>query len=79
MDLRLIWNSLAAFCKRAERLLLYYVLKDGKTTAIHKHPILGWTDVILSIKVVYDRMHKYITPDMLRRADAQLDKWIPTI
>ena len=105
MDLRLIWNSLAAFCKRAGRsvartpLLLYYVLKDDKTTtkdkaiiyaalaylllpidliSARKHPLLGWTDEILSIEVVYDRMRKYITPDMLRRADAQLDKWIPT-
>lgn len=105
MDLRLIWNSLAAFCKRAGRsvartpLLLYYVLNDDKTTTKDKaiiyaalaylvlpvdlisarnHPILGWADEILSIEVVYDRMRKYITPELLCRTDAQLDKWIPT-
>lgn len=104
MDLNILWKSLAAFSKRVRRsmartpLLLYYVLKDDKTTTKDKaiiyaalaylvlpvdlisarsHPILGWADEILSIEIVYDRMCKYITPDMLRRAEAQLDKWIP--
>ena len=104
MDLNILWKSLAAFSKRVGRsmartpLLLYYVLKDDKTTTKDKatiyaalaylvlpvdlisarsHPILGWADEILSIEIVYDRMRKYITPDMLRRAEAQLDKWIP--
>lgn len=103
MDLNILWKSLAAFSKRVGRsmartpLLLYYVLKDDKTTTKDKaiiyaalaylvlpvdlisarsHPILGWADEILSIEIVYDRMRKYITPDMLRRAEAQLDKWI---
>ena len=104
MDLRLIWNSLAAFCKRAGRaaartpLLLYYVLKDDKTStkdkaiiyaalaylilpidiiSARRFPIIGWADEILSIEIVFDRMRKYITPDMMRQADEQLDKWIP--
>lgn len=103
MDLNLLWNNLGSFAKRVGRsmartpLLLYYVLKDDKTTAkdkailyaalaylilpvdlisARKHPILGWADEILSIEIVYDRMRKYITPDMMRRAEAQLDKWI---
>ena len=104
MNLQLLWNNLGSFAKRVGRsmartpLLLYYVLKDDKTTTKDKtiiyaalaylilpvdlipartYSILGWADEILSIEVVYDRMRKYITPDMLRQADAQLDKWIP--
>ncbi len=105
MDIQLLWNSLAAFCKRVGRsmartpLLLYYVLKDDKTTSKDKaiiyaalsylilpidlistrnHPILGWADEILSIEVVYDRMRKYITPEMIRKVDIQLNKWMPS-
>lgn len=104
MDLNLLWNNLGSFARPVGRsmartpLLLYYVLKDDKTTAkdkaiiysalaylillvdlisARKHPILGWADEILSIEIVYDRMRKYITPEMLRRAEDQLDKWIP--
>lgn len=104
MDLNLLGKGLAAFSKRVGRsmartpLLLYYVLKDEKTTtkdkaiiytalaylvlpidllSTRRFSILGWADEILSIEVVYDRMRKYITPEMMRRAEAQLDKWIP--
>ena len=42
-----------------------------------KFPILGWADEILSIEIVYDRMRKYVTPEMHAKAEEQLDQWIP--
>ncbi|MBQ7530268.1 MAG: DUF1232 domain-containing protein [Paludibacteraceae bacterium] len=56
---------------------LAYLILPVDLISARKNPILGWADEILSIEIVYDRMRKYITPDMYRRAEAQLDKWIP--
>lgn len=42
-----------------------------------KFSILGWADEILSIEIVFDRMRKYMTPEMYAKAEEQLDKWIP--
>ena len=42
-----------------------------------KFSILGWADEILSVEIVFDRMRKYITPEMYAKAESQLDKWIP--
>lgn len=56
---------------------LAYLILPVDLISARKHPILGWADEILSIEIVYDRMRKYITPEMLRRAEAQLGKWIP--
>ncbi len=56
---------------------LAYLILPVDLISARKHPILGWADEILSIEIVYDRMRKYITPEMLRCAEAQLDKWMP--
>ena len=40
-------------------------------------PIIGWVDEVVSIVVAVQRMQKYITPKMERKADEQLDKWFP--
>lgn len=57
---------------------LAYLILPVDLIPASRIPILGWADEILSIEIVFDRMRKYITPEMLRQADAQLDKWIPS-
>lgn len=38
-------------------------------------PIIGWLDEVVSLTVAYQKMYKYVTPDMERKADEILDKW----
>jgi uncharacterized membrane protein YkvA (DUF1232 family) len=40
-------------------------------------PIIGWIDEVASVTVAYQKVCKYITPEMQGRADAVLDKWFP--
>jgi uncharacterized membrane protein YkvA (DUF1232 family) len=40
-------------------------------------PIIGWLDEIVSLTVAYQKVSKYITPEMEGKADALLDKWFP--
>ena len=40
-------------------------------------PVIGWIDEITSISVCYNKVCKYITPEMEAKADALLDKWFP--
>ena len=54
---------------------LAYLLLPFDILSTRKFGIFGWTDEFLSINVVYDRMLKYITPDMYIKAERQLDEW----
>lgn len=40
-------------------------------------PIIGWIDEATSLVVTIQKMQKYVTPDMQRKADEVLDKWFP--
>lgn len=40
-------------------------------------PVIGWLDEIVSVAVMKQKMVKYITPDMQRKADEILNKWFP--
>ncbi len=40
-------------------------------------PIIGWIDEVVSLAVAVQRMQKYITHEMERKVDDQLDKWFP--
>lgn len=40
-------------------------------------PIIGWLDEVVALSVAYNKVRKYITPDMEKKADALLDKWLP--
>ena len=40
-------------------------------------PIIGWLDEATSLVVTIQRMQKYITPEMKRRADETLERWFP--
>lgn len=56
---------------------LAYLILPVDLIPSSKFSILGWADEILSIEIVFDRMRKYITPEMYAKAEEQLDKWIP--
>lgn len=63
-----------------DKVLIYaslaYLLFPFDVLSTRKFGIFGWTDEFLSINVVYDRMLKYITPDMYIKAERQLDEWL---
>ncbi|MBO4958471.1 YkvA family protein [Butyricimonas sp.] len=40
-------------------------------------PVLGWLDEVFSLTVVYQRVCKYITPEMEYKVNHTLDKWFP--
>lgn len=56
---------------------LAYLILPVDIIPSSKFSILGWADEILSIEIVFDRMRKYINPEMYAKAEKQLDKWIP--
>lgn len=56
--------------------LAYIVLPVDLLNA-KRLPIIGWIDEVVSLAVAVQRMQKYITPEMERKADEQLDKWFP--
>lgn len=40
-------------------------------------PIIGWLDEIVSLTVAYQKVCRYITPEIEMKADSLLDKWFP--
>ena len=66
---------------RSEKLLLAssiaYVVLPIDLISAKRLPIIGWIDEIISLTVAYQKVCKYITPDMERKADELLDKWFP--
>ena len=56
--------------------LAYLVLPVNLISA-KRHPLTGWVDEAAAVVVVYEKVKKYITPEMERTADETLDKWFP--
>ena len=56
---------------------LAYVILPVDLLNAKRLPIIGWIDEVVSLAVAVQRMQKYITPEMERKADEQLDKWFP--
>lgn len=54
--------------------LAYIVLPIDLLNA-KRLPIIGWIDEVVSLAVAVQRMQKYITPEMERKADETLDRW----
>ena len=52
-----------------------YVVLPIDLISAKRIPIIGWLDEVVSLTVAYQKVCKYITPDMERRADAILDRW----
>ncbi len=64
-------DKLAIFASLAYLVLPIDVL-DAK-----RLPIIGWLDEIVSVAVMIQKMAKYITPEIQRKVNAILDKWLP--
>ena len=52
-----------------------YVVLPIDLISAKRLPIIGWLDEIVSLTVAYQKVCKYITPEMERRADEILDRW----
>ena len=52
-----------------------YVVLPIDLLSAKRFPILGWLDELVSLTVAYQKVCKYVTPDMERKADEILDKW----
>ena len=54
---------------------LAYVILPIDLIKAKRIPIIGWVDEVVSLAVAVQRMQKYITPEMERKADETLDRW----
>lgn len=52
-----------------------YVVLPIDLISAKRLPIIGWLDEIVSLTVAYQKVCKYITPEMERRVDVILDRW----
>lgn len=66
---------------KSEKLMLAsaiaYVVLPIDLISAKRLPIIGWLDEVVSLTVAYQKVCKYITPDMEHKADELLDKWLP--
>lgn len=64
---------------KSEKLMLLsaiaYVVLPIDLLSAKRLPIIGWLDEVISLTVAYQKVCKYVTPDMERKADDILDKW----
>lgn len=56
---------------------LSYLILPVDIVDAKRLPIIGWLDEIVSLTVAYQKVRKYITPEMERKVDCLLDKWFP--
>ena len=54
---------------------LAYIVLPIDLIKAKRLPIIGWVDEVVSLAVAVQRMQKYITPEMERKADETLDRW----
>ena len=66
---------------KSEKLMLAsaiaYVVLPIDLISVKRLPIIGWIDEVVSLTVAYQKVCKYITKDMERKADELLDRWFP--
>ncbi|MCM1510945.1 MAG: DUF1232 domain-containing protein [Clostridium sp.] len=66
---------------KSEKLMLAsaiaYVVLPIDIISAKRLPIIGWLDELISLTVAYQKVCKYITPEMERKVDELLDKWFP--
>ena len=54
-----------------------YVVLPIDLISAKKLPIIGWIDELVSLAAAYEKVSKYVTPEMERQADQLLDRWLP--
>lgn len=52
-----------------------YVVLPIDLISAKRIPIIGWLDEVLSLTIAFQKVSKYVTPEMERKADVILDKW----
>lgn len=52
-----------------------YIVLPIDLISAKRLPIIGWLDEIVSLTVAYQKVCKYITPEMERKTEAILDRW----
>lgn len=66
---------------RSEKIMLAsaiaYVVLPIDLISAKRIPIIGWLDEVVSLTLAYQKVCKYITPEMEQKADAILDKLFP--
>ena len=55
-----------------------YVVLPIDLISAKRIPIIGWLDEVVSLTVAYQKVCKYITPEMEKKADDLLDNWFST-
>ena len=64
---------------KAEKVLiisaLSYLILPIDLLSLKRLPIIGMVDEIVSLAVAYQKVCKYITPDMEAKVDSILDEW----
>ncbi|MBC8619303.1 DUF1232 domain-containing protein [Parabacteroides faecis] len=58
--------------------LSYLVLPIDLISA-KRLPVIGWIDEIVSLTIAYQKVCKYITPEIQWKVDNILDRWFPEI
>lgn len=56
--------------------LSYLVLPIDLVSA-RRLPIIGWIDEIVSLTIAYQKVCKYITPEIQSKVESILDRWFP--
>ena len=56
---------------------LSYLVLPVDIISAKRLPLIGWMDEAVSLTVAYQKVCKYITPSMERKADAILDRCFP--
>lgn len=63
----------------SEKMMLFsaiaYVVLPIDLISAKRLPIIGWLDEVVSLTVAYQKVCKYVTPEMERKVDEVLDKW----
>lgn len=66
---------------KSDKILIYsalaYVVLPIDLISARRLPIIGWIDEVVSLTVAYQKVCKYITPEMEANVDALLDRWFP--
>lgn len=58
--------------------LSYLVLPIDLISA-KRLPVIGWIDEIVSLTIAYQKVSKYITPEIQWKVDNILDRWFPEV
>ncbi len=66
---------------KSEKLLILssisYLIFPIDLISAKRLPVIGWIDEVVSLAVAYQKVCKYIIPEMEYKTDALLNKWFP--